>query len=229
MRMHYNSIAIFLLFIFSFGKSFAQCGSLLAPSVKTISKCQDNKNTVLTATAKGSGELQWFDGNNTATATKLGSPSSSYIATVTTDGNYFFYVAEYDNVNQCYGPVSLVGLTIFPKPLPVIASSVLSDYCYNDKIGLINLSGSDSKSLAGTDVFKVTEGSVTTKQSVINIGTPTADKKYIVEYVRTTDKQCKDSITKNITIILPLSVFIRILASTDKQTIKLHKIARKTN
>ena len=200
MRKQFNSIAISLLLIFSFGKSFAQCGSLLAPDVTDITKCIDYQNTVLTATAKGSGKLQWFDGDNTTTATKLGSPSASYTSTFTIEGIYKFYIAEFDNVNKCYGPISLLSLTINPKPKPEFAANVLSNYCYNYPTGIIDLNGYDSKLLAGTDVFKVTEGSVTTKQSLIVFGTFTADKKYIVEYVRTTDKQCKDSITKDITI-----------------------------
>ena len=185
-----------------------------APVVAGIEKCENDPtlaSSALVATIPtqsiqqlDAAKVTWEWWNDASLASKIiNATSSTYIPT-----NYsqtITYYVRYSAIEassgiSCWSPASPVVSTIFPKPYPQISSSVLSDYCYNDKGGVINISGSDTHGLAGTDLFKVTKNGVTTKAAVINIGIPTADMYYDVEYVRTTDKQCKDSVKKTIAI-----------------------------
>jgi len=87
-------------------------------------------STILSAKANGTGSIQWFAGA-TSTSTKLGAPSSTYTVTTTTPGTYNYYVAEYDALASCYGPIATVQLTI--NALPTIsATASASPICLNE-------------------------------------------------------------------------------------------------
>jgi len=186
-----------------------------APVVAGIEKCENDPtlaSSALVATIPTQSLQQldaakvtweWYADPSLSTNSKIAiATSSTFNTTNFLLTKYFvrYSAIEPSSGKVCWSPASPVVFSIFPKPYPQISSSVLSDYCYNDKAGVINISGSDTHSLAGTDLFKVTKNGVTTNAAVINIGTPTADINYDVEYVRTTNKQCKDSVKKTITV-----------------------------
>jgi alpha-tubulin suppressor-like RCC1 family protein len=84
-----------------------------------LSICKAGSVSVSTVTVKatnnGTGILQWFDSPNTATATKLGT-GASYTTTVTTIGNYSYYVAELYEGKPCYSPTAQVNVSVLSIP-----------------------------------------------------------------------------------------------------------------
>jgi hypothetical protein len=150
------------------------------------------------ATAQGQGSLDWFSVANT-TGLKL-QRANCYTETKSNVGVYNYYVAEWNAAMACYGPTTRVTLTINPKPKAVFDASVKSDYCSSD--GSISLKAKDALLLSGTGLFTV-DGFVKTSSTIV-IGTISTDKIYNVKYIRTTDKYCKDSVVKSITVHAPM-------------------------
>ena len=176
------------------------------PGVVNVDLCENDKslsNSVLKATTSESGVTwQWYtDAGTTTPASGSGNNTDSYNPGGTVAGSITYYV-RYQKVEpkskiSCWSPASAGVRIINPKPTPEIDTlTVKNDYCYTQ--ALINLKGYDKNGLSGTDVFKV-DGSIN-GLNVITVGNPTADRSYSVEYVRTSDKNCKDSVTKTINI-----------------------------
>ena len=110
-------------------------------------------------------------------------------------GNYFV------NVDSAgiYGQSASVNVTVSPKPQPQFDASLKNDICYT--AGIIYLNGSDALSLGGVEQFS-TDGVLNTNKTIAleDRATVSTDKKYIVKYLQTSPKGCKDSIYKTITV-----------------------------
>jgi len=191
-----------------------------APVVAGIEKCENDPtlaSSALVATIPTQSPQQpdeakvtweWYADASLMVSSKIQTAISSTYIPTNIPTNYFqtitYYVRysaiEPSSGKSCWSPASPVVYKINPKPSPQFENSVNSDYCYNDKTGLIVLNGSDIKALPGTDVFNVTKNGVTKNAAVINIGTPIADEVFNIEYVRTTESGCKDSVHKDITV-----------------------------
>ena len=125
MRKHYNSIVLFLLFIFTFGKSFAQCGSLLAPiATNDFSICSYEKSMLLYAqTTSTSNVLKWYltksaigtsdfiSGNSLDPSSYLAMPNAGKPETKTT-----FYVTQSTTTGSCESTERTIVVTIHVKP-----------------------------------------------------------------------------------------------------------------
>jgi len=122
MEKSFLKIYLLLIGIISSVEIQAQCGNLKPPIANDKITCTDPLPHI-SATAQGSGLLQWFDGANPAVANKIGIlQSDCYVHEP--KGIYTYYVAEYDSVNKCYGPTKALNLTLFePTSVQIINDS----------------------------------------------------------------------------------------------------------
>jgi len=177
------------------------------PSVVGVEKCENDGSLALSSlsatTTEATPSWQWYNdlsGNSPiASAT-----NSTYDPTGKTVGSVDFYVRyqQLEPISQvtCWSPMTKVTRIVNAKPTAVIdASTVKNDYCIADNV--INLKGSDSKNLTGATVpeeFYV--DGVLNSSHVINIGSPVVDVPYAIKYIRTTNKGCKDTANKTVTV-----------------------------
>ena len=127
-----KKLTLALLFACLIQNAFSQvinCPAPLPSVISNVTVCKGNSKA-LSAKANGTGVLQWFNGNDIATANKLNIPSSEYIPYDTAIGTYSYYVAEYNSDNACYGPLAEVNYTINPIPQLTISATkkVISEH-----------------------------------------------------------------------------------------------------
>jgi len=175
----------------------------MAPTKVGVAKCENDVTLATTAMNVNSIEQginwQWY----TDAALSYPIPNATtqtYIPGGTTVGDTYYYVrfnkVEPISGQSCWSPATMVTRSVYPKPAPAFTSAVKSDYCYTDNV--INLSGLDNLSLPGTNLFTV-DGAMNAS-GVIVLGTLTTDKTFTIHYFRTTEKGCKDSVSKSISV-----------------------------
>jgi hypothetical protein len=145
--------------------------------------------TPISATALGGGDLVWFTGSNTKTATHLAT-GTSYTVTTSAAGSTVVYVAEWHVGKACFGPTSPVVLTVNTLPTPTI--SAIPSVCYTSGIQTLTVSHLSGAVLKGTGAsspnkFDPTAGGKT-------------DGSYKLTYVVTDNNLCVDSTTITMTV-----------------------------
>jgi len=179
-----------------------------APITTNVVKCENDPTLAtseLSASTTETGVTWQWNSDALAAITVANATSNIYNPGGNVPGNADYYV-RYSKVEPssgvaCWSPLTKVSRTIYPKPAPVFDASVKNDYC-STTVSQINLKGSDSKALVGTDQFSV--DGIVNQTATIPLSPLTFDKTFSILYVRTTDKNCKDSVTKSIIVHAPI-------------------------
>jgi len=165
-----------------------------------VAMCENDaaltSSSLSASTTEATPSWQWY---SDAVLTPIaGATSSTYNPGSKTPGVVDYYVRfsqkETSSGLACWSPATKVTRSVYQKPVPVFDTTLKSDYCYTQNI--INLGGSDAGKQNGSNLFKV-NGVV---NSLITVASTKANQIDSVQYIRTTDHGCKDSITKVITI-----------------------------
>ena len=188
------------IYVFKITNTVNGCESSFVTITLTITNCTTPIPTISNTTqtvcdgspfsafvATGT-NIKWYDAKSSLVAS-----TSTFTPTLAGD----YYVSQ---TNVCESPRTKVSASVYPLPVPVFDVNIKSDYCFTEKS--INLNGSDANAQLGTNIF-IVDGVVETS-GVLVFGTITTDKIYSIEFIRTTNNGCKDSITKSIIVHAPI-------------------------
>jgi hypothetical protein len=172
-----------------------------APKGFDVNLCQ-NDGTIATSqlrasTIEATPSWQWYS-DAVLTTPIQSATSNSYnpLGTIPESKTYYVRYKQLEprSGKVCWSPATAVVRTVNPKPAPMIVG-LAKDYCYND--GIINFNGKDTLGYEGTDRFIVNGISGGASIAIVNLPT---DKVDTIQYVRTTNNGCKDSVTQLIVI-----------------------------